>query len=119
MGENAVRNMRVKAILEIYTYINDVDTKGVLLTSNTAMRPLYRSSPSLYDTANLSPEASHAIFSIIRLKNSDKLSKAILSRSFLYINRLWQEEGTEPKIEIRIHGGKKGPTSVIQSDGNS
>lgn len=46
------------------TYTSDVEIKGVLLTSNTATRPLYCSSPFLYDTANLSPEASHDIFSM-------------------------------------------------------
>lgn len=55
----------------ISTYTNDVEIKGVLLTSNTATRPLYCSSPSLYDTANLSPEASHAIFSTTWLQNNN------------------------------------------------
>lgn len=50
------------------TYINDGQIRGVLLTSYTAIRPLYNSSPSLKETASLSPEASHAIFSIPWLK---------------------------------------------------
>lgn len=46
------------------THISDGAIKGALLTSNMAMRPLYSSSPFLYDTAKRSPEASHAIFSM-------------------------------------------------------
>lgn len=46
------------------TYINDGQIRGVLLTSYTAISPLYNSSPSLKDTASRSPDASHAIFSI-------------------------------------------------------
>lgn len=99
--------MQVKGMLEISAYINDVEIKGVLLTSNTAMRPLYSSWPSLYDTANLSPEASHAIFSIIRLQNGDKICN-VLSWSSCKFREL--------KIEIRIYSEKNVSFFVIRSD---
>lgn len=52
---------------EISTHTSDADIRGVLLTSYMAIRPSYSFSPALYDRANRSPEASHAIFSMPRL----------------------------------------------------
>lgn len=48
---------------------NDAETRGVLLVSYMAIRPLYISSPSLYDKAKRSPEASQVTFSMPLLRN--------------------------------------------------
>lgn len=63
---------------EISTHTSDADIKGVLLTSYMAIRPSYSFSPTLYDRANRSPEASHAIFSMPRLHKLPETSRLFL-----------------------------------------
>lgn len=46
------------------TNTNEAETRGVVLVSYIAIKPLYISSPSLNDSAKRSPEASQAILSM-------------------------------------------------------
>lgn len=62
----------------IDTYTNDADITGVLRTSYMAIRPLYDSSTLLNDTANRSPVALQAIFSMHSLHISNKCSGTCL-----------------------------------------